>query len=281
MRLRIPRIGIVLVGLVLCSAAANAQTGGAPQADPASVPAPTPPPFRLVGRVFDMHERPLAAAEVRAGARAVLTDSAGDFRLDSLEADPTFILIRRVGYQPAETEIARQHDVVEIRIVVHLEPVAVELGTVVINERRLDVGLLRSGFYDRMNTGSGTFFTGEQLERMGHTYTAVLGAVPGVEIAYGAYGALVPLGMASGGLGRTKCPMDVYVDGMHVRWARETGINGVVPKEQLVGVEIYPRNTQVPAQYRQMARLADGGIVCGAIFLWTRPFAPKEDAQAR
>lgn len=238
------------------------------------------PPFTLVGVVSDTLDRPLRAAEVRAGGKVAVTDSLGRFRIDSITADPTFVLIRRIGYQPAETEILRQPDAIEIHIVARLEASGVQLGTVVVNEKWLDGFLLKQGFYDRQRGASGRFLDAEDLRRRGDTYSAVLGDISGVELRHGQFGAMIPLGIATQAMGRGRCAMDVFLDGMLVSWATDVGINNVLPKNQLMAVEVYPRATEVPDRFRRMGRLQSNGMVCGAVLLWSKPFNPGAEHQA-
>ena len=267
MRLSAVPMAALLLAAAVVPATAAAQDSAA-VIDTARGPLP---PFVLAGVVTDTLDRPLRAAEVRAGGKVALTDSLGRFRIDSITADPTYVLIRRIGYQWAETEIERQPDALEIHIVARLEPSAVQLGTVVVNGKRLDGFLMKEGFYERQQGASGTFLDAEKLARAGYTYSGVLGSIPGVQVRVGNFGALVPTGVATQGLGRGRCAMDVFLDGTLVRWASEAGINNVIPRDQLMAVEVYPRATEVPARYRQMGRMDGNGMVCGAILLWSKP----------
>jgi len=261
-----PRLLPVLAALVLSGAAAHPVLAQDPGASRDTVRAPLLP-FALTGTVRDTLGHPLRAAEVRAGERVAITDSLGRFRLDSLHDDPIYVVVRRIGYQLAQTTIERQPDVTEIRIGVRLEPSAVQLGTIVVNERRLSKELLRSGYLQRERAGIGTFFDEKKLGRMGHTYTGVLGAVSGVDIQFGNFGSVIALGKINTGMGRGSCVMDVFLDGMYVPWAAELGLNSVIPKRELLAVEVYPRAALVPARFKR-----GGRVECGAIALWSKPF---------
>lgn len=237
-------------------------------------------PFTLAGVVRDTFQRPLPAAEVRAGRQVAITDSLGRFRIDGLVDDPVHILVRRIGYQLVETSLERQPDVLRVEIAVRLQPAAVQLGTVVVNERRVPTALLKTGYLERQRLGNGAFFDGEELERMGSTYTGVLGSIPGVDLRFGNFGAIYPLGRATGGFAAgSKCIMDVYLDGSHISWAREEGINWVLPKQELMAVEVYPRASQVPATVHRPGGQGGAGSLCGAVLLWSKPFEPKRQTE--
>lgn len=235
--------------------------------------------FTLSGVVRDTFHRPLRAAEVRAGRQVAITDSLGRFRFDDLVENPVHLLVRRIGYQSVETSLERQTDVRRVEIAVRLEPAAVQLGTVVVNERRIPTALLRTGYLQRQRVGSGTFLDGEELERMG-TYTAVLGGIPGIDVEFGKSGAIFPLGPAGGGFAAGgKCVMDVYLDGLYIPWAREEGINWVLPKHELMAIEVYPRAAQIPSAVQRPGDRGGPGSLCGAILLWSRPFEPKNETE--
>lgn len=258
------------VALLLVAGTAAAQDPE-PVADTVRPPLP---PFRLEGTVRDTFDRPLRGAHVRAGARFAITDSLGRFEIDSIAEDPVFIIVRRIGFQPAETEIERQPNVLTIRIGVRLEPSAVQLGTVVVNEQRLSTMLLKDGFYDRMKLASGHFLDEEKLRGRGHTYTAVLSGIPGLDFRFGSFGAVIPLGPASGGMSSSKCALNVYLDGFYIPWASEVGLNNLVTPSELLAVEVYLRPSQVPPRFQRAGRLGGAGSLCGAIVLWTKPFEP-------
>lgn len=232
--------------------------------------------FTLSGVVRDTFHRPLPAAEVRAARQVAITDSLGRFGFDDLVENPVHLLVRRIGYQPVETSLERRTGVLRVEIAVRLEPAAVQLGTVVVNERRVPTALLGTGYLQRQRVGNGTFFDGEELERMGSTYTAVLGSIPGVDLQFGKFGAIFPLGRAAAG---GKCVMDVYLDGSYMSWAREEGINLVLPKQELMAIEVYPRATQIPSTVRPPGGRGGAGSLCGAILLWSRPFEPRNETE--
>jgi len=239
-----------------------------------AAPRPAKLPLSIVGTVRDQRSRPLRAAEVRAGGRYAISDNKGQFRIDSVMDDPVFLLVRRIGFQPAESEIARDSDVVQVRLGVQLEPSAVQLGTVIVNERRVSTVLFRSGFLRRQSAGFGTHYDADRLQDFTGTWASLFTSTPGTDVRDGPMGAIIPTGTKSGGLGGMKCPLNIFLDGMFVPWAFETGINGVLPKEELLAIEIYPDMSVVPAQFLK----TDGqgpGERCGAVLLWSRPFVPR------
>lgn len=230
-----------------------------------------PPRFALAGTVVDHADRPLTAAEIRAGGQVAITDRRGRFRITGLADSVTRLEVRRVGYLPEATEIVRAPDVVEIRVNVQLRSAAVMLAPIIVEGERRDRRLHTAGFYERRNAQLGAFLDAEQLRAIGGSYAAVFTSIPSADFNTGKYGAIIPMGrtMTSGGMQR--CMMRVYLDGRLVTEIAEVGINGVIPKDELLAMEVYPRASQVPSQYLPTSP----GAACGAVLLWSRPYDPS------
>jgi hypothetical protein len=68
------------------------------------------------------------------------------------------------------------------------------LDPIVVEARRLDVHLLRAGFYDRQTQGFGRFITREEIEKKNAIrFTDLLWGVPGVRLIPGPFGAYRPV----------------------------------------------------------------------------------------
>ena len=263
------------VALLLCAAAAAAS--------PAAAQAPTAADsaaryVTLVGVVRDTSGRPLAGAEVRAGAALfTLTDADGAFHLTGVEPDTVQLLVRRIGYRPADVVLAANAGL-RVELLVRMVPAAVELGTITIEGRTMDTRLWQSGFYERQKVGSGTFFDPEFLARHRGTMDGLVREATGVRVQRDRYGRSVALGRFGGGW----CPLNVFIDGVLVRWANDVGIDQLLNKQDVLAVEIYPRGTQVPASLAGYATAgggggATGGTDCGVISFWTKPIGDDRE----
>ncbi|MDX2260632.1 MAG: TonB-dependent receptor [Gemmatimonadales bacterium] len=98
----------------------------------AAAPAAAQSSGGLVGKVVDAATgTPLRGAEIRidAGARAAITDTAGEYRIRGLTAGPHTVTVAFVGYRPSRREgvIVRVGEIT--RADVRMAPVAVELAT--------------------------------------------------------------------------------------------------------------------------------------------------------
>jgi hypothetical protein len=90
------------------------------------------------------------------------------------------------------------------------------------------------------------------------------------------------------------CRMNVFIDGQLARWATDVGLDDVLPKSEILAVEVYPRAALVPSVLVGSTSTTGGsggsvaGVTgagsnsmmtsqgqrsdCGAIFIWTKPF---------
>lgn len=263
------------VALMLLAAAASAPIAAA-QAPTAADSAARY--VTLVGVVRDTSGRPLAGAEVRAGAALfTLTDADGSFRLTGVEPDTVQLLVRRIGYRPADVVLAANAGL-RVELLVRMVPAAVELGTITIEGRTMDTRLWQSGFYERQKVGSGTFFDPEMLARHRGTIDGLVREAPGVRVNRDRYGRSIALGRFGGGW----CQLNVFIDGVLVRWANDVGIDQLLNTQDVLAVEVYPRGTQVPATLAGYTATgggggATGGTDCGVISFWTKPIGADRD----
>ncbi|HEU4629883.1 MAG TPA: carboxypeptidase-like regulatory domain-containing protein [Gemmatimonadaceae bacterium] len=239
----------------------------------------------LVGVVRDTAGLPLSGAEVRAGARQfTLTGEDGRFALTGVAPDTIQLLVRRIGYQPADV-ILEAGAGLRVELAVKLVPSATELGTIVVNGRKMDTRLLESGFYDRQKVGSGTFFDPDDLEHHGGSMDALLREVPSVRVSRDIHNRSVALGQFAGGT----CRLNVFLDGILIRWAADEGLDMMVNKRDVLAIEVYPRPVQVPAIFAGYLSESQGGLPlpgggasggggasCGALVIWTKPVGSDE-----
>ena len=282
------RITALAVLAVLAPAAASAQRINTikPQAPVAAAS------VAIEGIVSDGFGRPLAAAEIIVDAdHRAISNSRGEFSITNLPAGIVEFTARRIGYQPTTTAIDIDPGV-KVQVAVKLVPVAVQLGTMVIEGKTLDRALWNTGFYQRRDSGRGHYFDNEFFDRSEMSLGGLLEGVAGIRVNRGTSGrgGPVPMGrLANGGL----CNLDVYVDGNYIPWATQTGIDDVINRDDVLAVEVYSSAMDKPPVI--VGRGGAGGVgsigtvqlngarmeigsafaECGALLVWTKPFEDR------
>ncbi|PTT02337.1 hypothetical protein DBR11_04945, partial [Pedobacter sp. HMWF019] len=122
------------------------------------------------GKVTDEDGTPLPGATVRAGNKATLTNTSGEFSLSGVEEN-TDVEVSYIGYAPVRVKAS------SVYITIHLTRKAGELEEVKINK----------GYYSttkELNTGNVTLVRGEDLRKnnTGDPLIALEGQVPGLYI---------------------------------------------------------------------------------------------------
>lgn len=233
----------------------------------------------IAGVVRDTIGRALAGAEARSGDRFMLTTDSGTFMLTDLMPDTVELTVRRIGYKLVATTFVIKPGY-QITVAVRMTPSSVRLGTVVVEGQRMDARLWQAGFYERRRLGMGTFFTPDYLAHFGGTISGLLAQVPSVTVERDRQNRAT----ATGPFGNGHCRMNVFIDGALARWAPDVGLDGILARDDILGVEVYPRPAFVPSvlvgSTTSSARgqtMTDQGqrADCGAIFIWTKPFEPR------
>ena len=279
-----------LAGLVLLPAIALAQTA---------------PTVTLDGVVRDEKGKPLHLAEVIIGDRRSLTNAKGEFSISEVPAGEVTFMTRRIGYFPATSVIAVDPGVT-VHLAIKMVPSAVKLGTIIIEGKRYDKALWQTGFYQRRDNGFGHFFDSDYLSRFHAGLSGLIATVPSVRINRGKAGVDVALGSFSNGTG---CPLEVFLDGNHIKWATTAGLNAIARTEEILGIEVYPRASEMPTvisgrggqsqmgllgsvrlkgldkmgvepepgetDFNQQYDVGGGQAECGAMLIWTKRMAAK------
>ena len=238
--------GLSYAGWLLATLAlargAFAQGGGAPvkselsQAD--SAPAPQVR-LRLIGVYDEETGEPLESVDVTDFFSGITsrTTKTGTTALILSGTSSTFIRIKKVGYQPITLPIRnRLADTTPITATLiragHVLPAVITVGdrTIVLGKADTISALLRSGFYERRETGGAprsAFISGDKLN--GTTL-----------LTHARY------------FGRAICESNLYIDGVKVsspqrsgRFLRE-GVDGLIDPTQVAGIETYT-GAELPA----------------------------------
>lgn len=248
---------------------------------------------KLSGVVADIAGDPIPFAFVAlANGASVVADGRGRFTtMLPRGVERVSVLVRRIGFRPADTVLAiagddRVHTIV-------LAPIGALLDTVRIDAASgYDEFLDRSGYYRRLaNKVDGTFISYDQIERRNATeVSAVLRDVPGVRVRSGGGRAgRNNLVLGRGGL----CALGLVIDGKRVEietppkesfQPRITSMQGgprgsatmprgmpgagtldeLVPVSMIAAIEVYPSATSVPNSLQHHVD------ACGLIVVWTR-----------
>jgi hypothetical protein len=234
---------------------------------------------RLSGTVLTADRRPAARVDVAVwGTTAsVVTGDDGRFGLADLPAGTRMLEARALGFAPSRQVITLASHRTATTYIVLSEKVPV-LDAVTIYGRRNDLPSQLLGFLQRSHNGVGTFITMADIaKRRPYWISDVLHGIPGVHVGLSrGPGTLVTMSRTVGfdpGLGM-RCRPVVYLDG--VEWSSGSeafqlgnggplGPNFASMPDEVFGMEVYPRASDVPVRYR------DPRAHCGAILIWSKP----------
>lgn len=232
--------------------------------------------------VADSTGQPLADVEVRLPAlfKSAVTSERGGFRITGIPAGEQQVLVRRIGYGPADARVTfAASRTLEKRIILRR---VVVLDTMSVLERAS-----LPSFEEHRRLGLGHFFTREQIQPMeGMHLSSLLGQVPGLGLISGAAGiawilpnrakkhpcregdlkCLREHNMMRPPGGALKCYSQVYLDNMLMNPGRPTEAFDVntIPPNTIEALEYYSSHLQTPHKYD------DPNADCGVLVIWTR-----------
>ncbi|HEX5435558.1 MAG TPA: carboxypeptidase regulatory-like domain-containing protein [Gemmatimonadaceae bacterium] len=252
--------------------------------------------------------RPLEGAYILvAPSEHGITDTTGHVRITGIPPGKRLVVIRRLGYKSEHIRIAfAPGKTVDGDVELLVQPV--QLAGVTVRGRGQRGWLRESGFYNRRQTGLGTFLTRDEILSRAHGAQAlsdVLRGLPSVR--------LLP---ARGGSGyavettRGRCYAQVFVDGILIAGDQSTrirtqqltstqkapngsdqsssgtdaspgqrltvereidgvNIDNLVPVSDIAGVEWFAGPAETPPRFN---RTGDGTSApeCGTLVIWTR-----------
>ena len=241
--------------------------------------------------ISDSTEVPITGAEVALPdvAKVVTTNDRGGFRIDGIPAGTHRIVIRRMGFGPAETQLEfRDGETVERRVVLGR---AVSLEPVVVTSKAFERKMAE--FEENRRLGLGHFYTRAELAKVeGRRMSEVLGQTPGLGIVFGRgsqgwvmgrraippcpdpsdarcmreKGIYFPEGFEVLQGMKPSCYAMVYLDDMLMNPGRPTepfDVNTIAP-ERIEAVEWYAGPSQTPLKYAKL------NSACGVLVIWTR-----------
>lgn len=231
------------------------------------------PNARLVGRVVDAARNPIAAARARIDGSDRESGTAGDggFVLDSLPAGTQSLEVRAIGYSPREI-VVHLTDAMATTLDVVLER-AVVLPAVVTRAAIIEQNLAIFEQHKRSSAG-GFFLKPVRLEGYPgvQPVRALVQGLPGVAVT-NSRGLWVVSMQAPSTYGRgpptRPCTPPIFVDGKRSTFTFDD-VNTLIDADDIVGVEVYTREAQIPSVYS-----LDVNKPCGLISVWTSRVAPK------
>lgn len=227
---------------------------------------------RVVGRVIaNDTERPLEAAEVsirRADGGFIgstETDSLGNFEFLVSRTSSVRLFAKRLGYESTITPLLYFDNRRFIQVEVRLDTDAILLAPLeVVVWSDVDRSPLLDNFRARLETGLGTYFTREDIERRRPMYvTDMLRTVPGLQlVGEGSGRPRIELGRGTG----MACATQVFVDGMLMNRgnAGAVRLDDVVSPGSIEGIEVYRGLSSVPPEF------LNADSECGVVAVWTR-----------
>jgi hypothetical protein len=258
----------------------------------------------LFGTVRDLDGKPIAGADAIAGPglRGV-SNERGEFVVRRVPAGVVELTIRKVGYVPSSIAFRSPQNALSITFAARMVEQATNLGTVVVEGKSYDQDLWNNGFYKRSRGAFGTFFGPELLDKTAATLSGIVSMAPNVRLVRLGNRVMVPVSRNADAT--DACQMNVYLDGVFQRWAADEGIDNIIAREDVKGIEVYGRDSEIPASLagigihretaginmvmplagRQFGASQAGappdsgdpsgqgftsGKACGAILLWTR-----------
>jgi hypothetical protein len=224
----------------------------------------------LVGWIRDSSGTAVVGASVQADGGDVVarTDSAGRFRIASLDPGKTTFNVRRLGFTPHTFEVTLRPASVDSVAVTMAAAVAL-LDAIKANaSARLQYQYIED-FYKRRAKGGGGFFVTRDDIEVHHSslLSDALRFAPNVRITR-------PGSSRSGGglrfnINNSKaydCPPQIWVDGRRIRGAEVDDY----PAGDVEAVELYAGPASVPSQFSLSLN-----TTCGTVLIWTRiPGAP-------
>ncbi len=204
-------------------------------------------------------------------------DSAGNYALEHLAAGRYVFQFRKAGYDPIEMELTLVGDTT-LDVDVPLQAAASSPSA-----KLEQVGFIRRR--DENHNRRGVRFIGPVEIAASHAtrVTDLLRGISEIEVH--------PVGRFNGVMGDgNRCPMPVFVEGQQATnfwpYIQDRGLDDVLSLDQIAGIEVYPRDSQVPQAFvRPIAAMPStyvsisGGapvmqydtrtVHCGVILIWT------------
>lgn len=211
----------------------------------------------LSGRVVQQAGLPVPGAQVvvAGSPNVAVTDSAGRYRLDGLPSGTAEVVARRIGLASlTQTVNLRQRAPATLDF--KLSDVQTLAAVKVVG--KLDNGLEKSGYNERLNRGMGKFIGPQEIaDRKPAVFTDLLRTMPGVKVSQTGQGTVIE-STRSGGC------LNIFVDNARFQSYSPGDVDGAFSATNVGAVEVYTSASETPMEF------VVPGRSCGAIVMWTR-----------
>lgn len=147
-----------------------------------------------------------------------------------------------------------------------MKPVGVQLGTIVVEGKRVDRELAANGFYQREHLKKGTFFGPERMARTVGPLTHQLLEAPRIWLSDGK--PKMRVRRAGGGF----CAIPVFLDGVPMSGDIESP-DSYINSSEVKAMEFYSNANDAPVTVKTRfgtVFIRDKAVGCGVLLLWTK-----------
>ncbi len=216
------------------------------------------------GVVTTIDRRPLANAVVRVlgSGTQVRTSAAGAYAILDAGAGTQTVEARAIGYQPMR-EMVRLSESASNTVDLRLPVQRVQLDTVRVAAGR-DLPVEVRAIERRWRAGTGVILDARTVRERSNLFTTdALRGLSGVTVRQvGGFGQTVWMRSSNG----NECQAGVIFDGAQLppSQAASISIDEIARREDISAIEVYPRPSQVPAEFTSMVQ------GCGVVAIWTK-----------
>jgi len=212
----------------------------------------------LTGRILDRAGTPLPRARVSVDSAYTVSGPDGRFVLRNLRSGTRAVVVRRLGYDPAEVVVALRARAPS-DVTVKLSEFTPVLDTVVVRAVALNRELQRVGFAQRKAAGTGYYLTPQQIaDRNASRITDLLEGAPMLRRTY--EGGRTVISARPHGVNLFQGCVSYFVDG--IEW-RGGGVEDFIWPAEVAAVEVYSSNF-VPHQFARTSQ------PCETVVIWTK-----------
>jgi hypothetical protein len=216
----------------------------------------SPPKHGVDGIVVDEGQAPVPSAEIvlkRDGRELQVAHSGNDgrFSFTDVQTGPAALMVRRMGYTARTIDLDVPVGGVSDPVEVKLAQIPSDIASVIVESSKSHL----EEFYNRKaNNNFAKFFERKDIQKQNPLYLSeMIRTVGGANVSSAGAGNRILL---------RGCQPMVWVDGMRAPGAE---LDEVARPDDVAGMEVYPSNAGLPAEYQDR-----NNRMCGAIIVWTK-----------
>lgn len=187
-----------------------------------------------------------------------MTDSTGMFSFENITRDRFNLRVKSMGFAEALVGPLLLSNLDNLNLIVRLDEEEMLMDEIVVEEKSVEEGLRRDGFYERKAAGWGKYLSPEDLKGGSYQYTSyLLRRIHGITVVDNQFGECKLFDSWARHAGLQTGELTIYLDGF--RLAGSESINIISPGD-IAAIEFYHIGN-TPAQYY-------GGS--GSLLIWTK-----------